>query len=280
MATQNLQDQYIKVGPIKTRFWAHGDEGPYLLLLHGIGASVESWMLNIHALAQSHQVYAMDLVGSGLSEKPIAPYTLSYLADFVNQFMRVQGIDQASLVGHSLGGGIALKLAINRPEQVEKIVLVNSAGLGKEGHILFRLSSLPILGEFLTRPSRKSTAKFLKECVYDPDMLTDELVELNYRLTSQPGAQRAYLSTLRAIANLFGAKGEVIDSIVNNLDKIEAKTLIVWGAQDRILPVSHGYIAKEKIANAQIHVFDQCGHLTPMEKSEAFNEMVSIFLIN
>jgi 4,5:9,10-diseco-3-hydroxy-5,9,17-trioxoandrosta-1(10),2-diene-4-oate hydrolase len=271
-------DKYVDVGEVRTRYWTLGNEGPPLVLIHGIGASMESWAANIRPLAKTHRVYALDLVGFGSSGKPTAPYTLSFLAQFVADFMRGQDIAQASIIGHSLGGGVALKLAIEHAEKVDRLVLVGSAGLGREGHIFFRLGSLPLVGEYLTRPSRERTAQFLEEMVYDPGMVTEELVDLHYDLMSRPGAQEAYLSTVRSIATVFGTRRAVLRSIVDNLDRITAPTLVVWGEQDEILPVAHAHVAAEAIPNARLHIFQECGHFVQMEKVEAFNALVSQFL--
>ncbi len=129
---QTPQDRYVQVGQINTRYWTEGDKGTTVILLHGIGSSVETWTYNISVLAQHHRVYAVDLVGAGRSDKPPATYSLTYLAQFVLGFMDAMSIECASLVGNSLGGGVALQFALNFPQKVEKLVLVNSLGLGKE----------------------------------------------------------------------------------------------------------------------------------------------------
>jgi 4,5:9,10-diseco-3-hydroxy-5,9,17-trioxoandrosta-1(10),2-diene-4-oate hydrolase len=278
MLEQPSEDQYVDVGEVRTRYWTLGDEGPPLVLIHGIGASMESWAANVHPLAKTHRVYALDLVGFGSSDKPTAPYTLSFLAQFVGDFMESQDIARASIIGHSLGGGVALKLALEHAEKVDQLVLVSSAGLGREGHIFFRLGSLPLVGEYLTHPNRERTAQFLEEMFHDPEMVTEELVDLHYDLMSRPGAQEAYLSTLRSIATVFGTRRTVLRSVVDNLDQIAAPTLVVWGEQDEILPVAHAHVAAEAIPNARLHIFQKCGHFVPMEKAEAFNVLVSQFL--
>jgi pimeloyl-ACP methyl ester carboxylesterase len=278
MSTQKPQVQFTKVGQINTRFWALGDEGSTVLLIHGIGGSLEDWMLNANALARHNRVYALDLVGSGHSDKPSVSYTFSYLAQFVNDFMEAQNIDRASLIGHSLGGGVTLQFTIQFPDKVDKLVLVNSAGLGTEASILFRLPALPILGELLTRPSRKGTANLLKACVHDPAVVTDELIELGYSLAVLPGAQNAFLSTVRSLGNFRGIRKDVLRSIVDNLGTITAPTLVFWGQQDRILPVAHAYIAEKRIPNARLHIFNPCGHLTQLERPEEFNSIVLEFL--
>jgi 4,5:9,10-diseco-3-hydroxy-5,9,17-trioxoandrosta-1(10),2-diene-4-oate hydrolase len=278
MLEQPSEDKYVDVRDLRTRYWMLGDEGPPLVLIHGIGASVESWAANVHPLSRTHRVYALDLVGFGAADKPAAPYTLSYLAQFVADFMRSQDIERASIVGHSLGGGVALKLALGHAEKVDKLVLVSSAGLGREGHIFFRLGSLPLVGDYLTRPNRERTAQFLEEMVYDPEMVTEELVDLSYDLMSRSGAQEAYLSTLRSLATVFGTRKTVLRSIVDRLDRITAPTLVVWGEQDEILPVAQAHVAAEGIPQARLHIFQECGHYVPLEKAEAFNALVSEFL--
>jgi len=278
MLEQPSEDKYVDVSGLRTRYWALGDEGPPMVLIHGIGASMESWAPNVHPLARTHRVYALDLVGFGASDKPAIPYSLSFLAQSVADFMSSQGIAQASITGHSLGGGVALRLALEHPEKVNKLVLVSSAGLGREGHVFFKLGSLPLVGEYLTRPNRERTAQFLAEMLYDPEMVTEELVDLHYNLMSRPGAQEAYLSALRSIATVFGTRKTVLRSIVDNLDRITAPTLVVWGEQDGILPVAHAHVAAEAIPNVRLHIFQECGHYVQLEKADAFNALLLEFL--
>ena len=278
MSIQTPQDQYIKVGQINTRFWALGDEGTAVILIHGHGGSVENWKLNINALAQNHRVYAMDLVGFGRSDKTSIPDSFSCGAQFVNDFMEVQHIDRASLIGNSMGGGLTLQFAIQFPDKVEKLVLANAAGLGKELTLTLRLLTLPLIGEFLSKPSRKGTTRFLKECVYDSALITDELVETFYQMSILPGAQKSFLSALRAGANLCGQHADIIRSIVDNLASINVPTLILWGQQDRILPIAHAYVAQGRIPNAKLQILDRCGHLLQLEHPEEFNALLLEFL--
>jgi len=247
-------------------------------LIHGIGGSVENWLLNINALAEHHRVYAMDMVGSGHSDKPLVPYSFSYLAQFINDFMEAQNLDRASLIGHSLGGGVSLQFAIQFPDKVEKLALMDSAGLGKEVTLLFRLPTLPIIGELLSRSNRKGTVSLLKECVHDPALITEELIDLSYNLAILPGAQKAFLSTVRALGNLGGLRRDIIRPIVDNLAAITAPTLILWGQQDRILPVTHARVAEKGIPNARLHIFDPCEHIPQFEYPEEFNAQVLEFL--
>jgi 4,5:9,10-diseco-3-hydroxy-5,9,17-trioxoandrosta-1(10),2-diene-4-oate hydrolase len=278
MSIQAPQDQFIKIGQINTRFWALGDEGTTVVLFHGLGGSVEDWILNINTMAEHHRVYAIDLVGFGRSDKPSVPYSFSYLAQFVNDFMEAQNVDQANLIGHSMGGGVTLQFAIQYPDKVQKLVLLASGGLGRELYLPFRLCTLPLIGEWLTRPSRKGVAQLLNDCVHDPALVTDEWVELGYQLAALPGAQEAILSALRANCNLRGLRGDVTHIILDTLPNITAPTLIVWGEQDRIVPVAYAHVAEKDIPNSRLHIFDACGHIPHMEHAEEFNALALEFL--
>jgi pimeloyl-ACP methyl ester carboxylesterase len=278
MSAQNPQDQYVKVGNINTRFWAAGDKGTAVILIHGLGGSVENWGLNIEALAQHHRVYAVDLVGFGRSDKPAGQPTLSQGIQFIKDFIDGQRIDKASLVGNSMGGLVVLQFAIQFPNKVGKLVLVDSAGLGREVVFLFRLAAIPLIGEFLTQPSRKGVAWLWGQIVYDSTLVTDNLVEQTYQMASLPGAQRCLLSALRAGVNFLGQRPDMTRSIVDNLATIAAPTMIFWGQQDRIISVAHAHVAAKRMPNAKLHIFDHCGHMPQMEHSEEFNKLVLEFL--
>lgn len=278
MSIQSPQDRYIKVGNINTRFWAAGDKGTVVVLVHGLGGSIENWVYNINALAQYHRVYAVDLMGFGRAEKTPLTHDLNVLVRFINDFMKTQSVEKASLVGNSLGGGLVLQVAIEFPGKVEKLVLVDNAGMGRAVMIDFKVASLPLIGEFLTRPSRKGTARLWGKIVYDSSLVTDELVEEGYGLIAQPGAQKALLATLRAGINLLGQRTDLTGPLVSKLGKITVPTLVTWGQQDRILPLAHAYIAREKIPHARLHIFDHCGHMPQLEHPEEFNKLVLDFL--
>jgi pimeloyl-ACP methyl ester carboxylesterase len=278
MSAQKPQDRYIKVGNINTRFWAAGDKGSAVLLLHGLGGSVENWEFNIEQLAQHHRVYAVDGVGFGRSDKPAGGIKISQEVQFIKDFMDGQHIDKASLVGNSAGGLMALRLAIQFPNRVEKLVLVDSGALGREVALSFRLASIPLIGELFSRPSRKGVARLWRQIFYDPDIITNNLVEETYQLASLPGAQRSLLSALRAGINFLGQRTNMTRPMLENLSTINTPTLIIWGQQDRIIPVSHAYVASKKMPNAELHIFDHCGHMPQMEHPKEFNELVLKFL--
>ena len=244
-------------------------------MLHGLGSCVETWKYTIGALAQEHQVYAVDMVGAGRSEKPSITYSLADQAQFIKAFMDVLNIRSTSLVGNSMGGGVALKFALLFPQQVEKLVLANAFGLGKEISLTLRLASLPFVSQI--RPSRSSTAVILKQSVYNPRLITDDWVELFYQISQLPDAQRALHMQIRTNINFWGVRSEVYRAIVEQLTTINAPTLIVWGQQDRVLPVTHAQVAAH-IPNARLHILDSCRHWPQFERPEEFNALAREFL--
>jgi 4,5:9,10-diseco-3-hydroxy-5,9,17-trioxoandrosta-1(10),2-diene-4-oate hydrolase len=271
-------DKYIRIGNINTRYWAEGEKGSPVILIHGLGASAEIWMHNVSAIAGEHRVYVPDLVGFGLTDKPEATYSPTFMAAFIDDFMTALCINRVCLVGNSLGGGVALQYALQFPGKVQKLVLVDSAGLGREMAFIMRLATIPLVGELMMQPNRMGMTFVLKRCVYDPAVITDDLVDLYYRLDSSPEARKSILLVLRSIATIFGGRADVLDPIIKNIGDIHVPALIIWGRQDRILPVRHACFAAQKLPNARLHIFDQCGHMPNFERPQDFNGLVLNFI--
>jgi pimeloyl-ACP methyl ester carboxylesterase len=276
--TQKLQDRYIQIGSINTRYWSAGDRGDPVILLHGGGSSIEVWSYNIQALAQHHRVFAFDMVGSGLSDKPVVPYSLDYQLQFLSTFLDTFDIQHTSLIGNSMGGSIALKFALQSPERVQKLGLVSSFGLGREIDFSDRLlAAFPVIANLI--PANRSGVRwFLNSCVHHPKSIPEEWIELSFQRFNLPGQREALMSLLTTNVNFWGVRHEAFSSIVQQLDRIKAPTLVMWGKQDTIIPVAHAYVAASKIPNSALHIFEQCGHWAQVEYSEAFNRLVSEFL--
>ncbi len=278
MQTSLPQDRYVKVGNINTRFWQAGDKGSAVVLVHGLGGFIENWMYNVETLAQRHRVYAMDLVGFGRSDKTPLVKDVYVLVQFISDFMDTQKISKATLVGNSLGAGLVLLFALQFPQKVEKLVLVDNAGMGRDVIIDFRLCSLPYLGELLIKPSLKGTEKLWKKIVYDPALVTPELIKMCYELGTLPGATKSLLSVLRSGINLCGQRATLTKLLLKDLGKITAPTLVLWGRQDRIISVKHAQIAVAKIPGAKLQIYDKCGHMPMFERPVEFNKLVLDFL--
>jgi 4,5:9,10-diseco-3-hydroxy-5,9,17-trioxoandrosta-1(10),2-diene-4-oate hydrolase len=232
---------------------------------------VEFWEKNIAALAQEHRVFAVDIVGFGLTEKPAIDYTFQEMADFVIDFMNAMNIDKASLVGHSMGGGITLMVAARAPERVEKIVLVNSSGLGKRMSFLVRLITLPVIGEVLTKPSRQGVVRQMQMCLYDHSQASDDFIDRAAAIGKLPDKQRSVLSVLRGGCNMFGMKKKVVTDFSECIKRISAPILVIWGRQDRINPVSDGEAAVKRMGDVRLHIIDQADHFPQIDKPGEFN---------
>ncbi len=275
MNTEQLQDRYVKVGSINTRYWQAGDSGNTVILLHGGGGYIELWKHNIFELAKHHRIYAFDMVGAGRSDKPDADYTFDFMAQFTRDFMKALDISKASLIGTSAGGGVALTVALNFPKLVDRLVLVGSAGLGKEINFLLRVTTLPGLGKLFSSPSKSGVAMLCKQAVYDPALITDEIVEEFYQMATLLGSSEATLNVGRSNFNIWG---QFHQSITERLGTIAAPTLIVWGRQDPMVPVTHAQSATKIIPNARLEIIEECGHWSSIEHPQKFNQLVLEFM--
>ena len=271
-----VQDRYIQVGKINTRYWANGNHGSNVILIHGLGGYVEHWLPSFAPLAARHRVYALDLPGHGLTSKPLdAPYTIGFMAEFIRDFMKTLGIEHAHIIGHSLGGAVSAQFAIHQPEMVETLTLVSSAGLGKEADIGTRILTIPILGEIMMRPNRSGIETFLKNLIYDQSLIDDQMVELNFTMSSQPSAQTTLFKTLRAMSNLLGQKKNFFSFIVNGLTTFDKPLFILWGRNDPVVPVSHGEALARRKPDARMKIFEKCKHLPMLEHTQEFNEVLA-----
>jgi pimeloyl-ACP methyl ester carboxylesterase len=273
------KDRFVQVGNIRTRYWQAGDSGSAVILLHGIGCSVQEWHANIAQLALKHRVFALDLLGFGLTDKPAsADYSLRGHAQFVLDFMATQGIERAHLAGNSLGGRLALECALMAPARVASMVLVDPAGVGRETHINMRLAAAPVVGELLTRPSRFGLRMLWKLAFDNPAFVTDALVETKFKLASLPGAQTAFLKTLRSFLTFGGFPAAQIEALHKALPGVNVPALVVWGQQDRMLPVHQADILKRLLPRVEVKLYDRCGHAPMVECAQTFNDDLMRYL--
>jgi pimeloyl-ACP methyl ester carboxylesterase len=273
--TEQLEDRYVKVGQVNTRYWQVGNSGNSVILLHGGGGYIEVWKHNILELAKHHRVYAFDMVGAGRTDTVDADYTFDFMAQFTRDFMKALNIAKASFIGTSAGGGVALTLTLNFPELVDRLILVGSVGLGKEISFLLRVTTVPGLGKLFSSPSKSGLAMLCKQAVYDSNLVTDEVVEEFYQMATLPGAAATTLNVGRSNLNIWG---QFHQPITERLTAITAPTLIIWGRQDSMVPVTHAQNAAKMIPNAQLAIIEECGHWSPIEHPQKFNHLVSEFL--
>ena len=274
---KTLNAKYADVGGFNLRYVVKG-AGPSVLLIHGLSGYLETWIYNIGALSRHFTVYALDLPGHGLSEGPVANYTLDCCTHRIAVgFMAALRIERASLVGHSLGGLVCLSVAIHFPQKVDKLVLVDSAGLSKEAPLIYRLAALPVLGDIGLRFTIKPLIKAgMEKGFYNPDIITDEMVNLSYKYWRAPKFKRALANLLRHNVSIDGLHPEVV--VTDKLNLVKAPTLLIHGVHDQVIPVDYARLACKLIPNVKCEVIDRCGHCPHIEKAARFNDLVVTFL--
>lgn len=272
---QEEEDFTVQVLGYPVRCGATG-EGPPILLVHGLGASRVAWRDTVRSLAERYRVYTPDLLGHGDSGKPEIVYDLDNGVRFICELLDVLGERSAALVGNSMGGVMALKTAIDYPDRVNELVLVNSVGLGRELSLPIRLASLPLIGEFIEGPWPGGTRALLKNVFYDAGFATPELVQALDRTRKLPGAKRAVLDAIRRGVTPFGLRRNFV--LLDGLSHLRVPLLIVWGAEDRVIPVEHAYRAKRLLPTARLEIFSRCGHWPQIERAEDFNRVLLDFL--
>lgn len=258
-----------------------GDHGPVIVLVHGITSTSATWEPVMGLLGARHQVIAPDLFGHGQSAKPRGDYSLGAYASGVRDLLGALGHERATVVGHSLGGGVAMQLAYQFPDLAERLVLVGSGGLGREVSPLLRAASLPgselVLG-LLTRSglidAGQASARLLGRLGLHVNTDVREVAQGHASLADRE-ARHAFLSTLRAIVDLAGQRVDARDRLYL---ASALPTMLVWGERDPIIPVAHGRDAHELISGSRLEVFQSSGHYPHMDEPHRFAELLNSFI--
>jgi pimeloyl-ACP methyl ester carboxylesterase len=255
--------------------------GPAILLIHGVAGSSETWSPVIDLLAEKYTVIAPDLIGHGESAKPRGDYSLGAYASGIRDLLQAIGHDRVTVVGHSLGGGVAMQMAYQFPERCERLVLVSSGGLGREVSFLLRAATLP--GSEWVIPLLASR-RVLDAGDWFGGMLgrvgvraSSDVDELWRGLASlhDAGARKAFVYTLRSIVEAGGQRVSARDRLY--LAK-EMPTLIMWGESDRIIPVRHGAEAAESMEAGQFETFPGAGHFPHRDDPVRFAKTLDRFI--
>src|SRR5215210_4143350 len=222
-----------------------------------------------------------DWPGYGQSDKPEIEYSTEYYVGFLGRLMDVLGLKKANLVGISMGGAISLGFSLRSPQRVEKLVLVDSHGLGREvpGRVAsFALVRLPLLNKLVWAAlgrSRRMVEWSLQSVFYDPRAVTRELVDEVFQVAKKPGAGQAWRSWQRNEIRWRGLRSNFVD----RLHEVAAPTLILHGAEDKYVPVAWARRAHTMIKDSELHVLSQCGHWLTLENPGEFNRTLSEFLL-
>jgi pimeloyl-ACP methyl ester carboxylesterase len=255
-------------------------QGPVLLLLHGIAGSSRAWREVMPALAEGHRVIAPDLLGHGESAKPVGDYSLGAYASGLRDLLDALGVERATLVGQSFGGGVAMQLAYQHPDRCERLVLVDSGGLGREVNPILRAATLPlaeyvmpVLVPAFVKERGDAVSRFLR----DKGIRSGRAAEvwLAYRSLTETENRKAFVRTVRSVIDPGGQTVSAMDRLYL---AAEVPTLIVWGEDDSIIPVGHAHAAHEAIPGSRLELFEGVGHFPHVEAPERFVEVLLDFL--
>ncbi len=250
-------------------FYRMEGEGEVVILIHGLGESSDCFLRNITSIAEKHKVYALDLVGFGRSDKPKIDYSTDYYVGLIGDFMATLEIAQATLIGHSMGGLIALGAANRYGEKVKRLVLIDSAGLPvaltPKLRLFRKLLPIPILGSLLRLSIKRilSSRMNLSELVCNFDVVPE--VRREYKKASGRAVRQLALELEQA------KKEEAISSI-------DVPTLLIWGAEDAFYPLTTAKEFKALIQNSELVIIDNAGHYTQIEKPKECNAAILDFM--
>jgi len=261
---------YVDAGGIKTNYLEAGS-GPPVVLVHGSGPGVTAyanWRLTMPALATQFRVLAPDMAGFGFSDKPGGVADMTLWINQLTGFMDALGVERASVVGNSFGGGIGIKLAVDHPGRVDRLVLMGAVGV-----------SFPIT-EGLDwvwgyQPSIENMRRTLDYFAYSRELVNDELAEVRYRAALAPGVQEAFSALFPAPRQRW------VEAMATPEDKITAiphETLIIHGRDDKVIPLDNAYRLLDLIERSELHVFGRCGHWSQIEWADDFNALLARFL--
>jgi pimeloyl-ACP methyl ester carboxylesterase len=266
----DAMDDSIDINGVNVCYEMRG-EGDVILFLHGMGLSHDMWGSAAKAASKSYTIYAPDLPGFGDSDKPGDDYGLPYYVDVIGQFMDAVGIDNAAIVGASVGGEIAAGFAAKNPGRVSRLVLSAPVGLTA---FYNGLPGLPIVSSSLylfMSQSKGLFKRYAESMLFNKNAITCDMMEREWSRMRDP----AYRAVLTKNAGKLAA---VDPSYVASLRSIKAPTLIVWGQNDTVVPPADAYRYQELIKGSELSVIERCGHLPPLEKPDEFNRAFLTFL--
>jgi pyruvate dehydrogenase E2 component (dihydrolipoamide acetyltransferase) len=231
-----------------------------MLLLHGFGSDLNTWMFNQPALCADHRTLALELPGHGLSSKDAGSGDAAFFVDVIEAALALLEVERAHVVGHSMGGALAVLLAERRPERIATLSLLAPAGLGPEINGTF-------IDSFMRAARRREAVEALRLLVHDPALISRAMVEEFLRYKRLDGVAQA----LETIARAWFPQGRQAVDVSESLRALQLPVQVIWGSDDRILPAAHAQVAQ---SGSQVHVLNDVGHLPHMEKAGEVNRLL------
>ncbi|HWN34975.1 MAG TPA: alpha/beta fold hydrolase [Pseudonocardia sp.] len=281
MTATITEGQFAEVAPgLRLHYHQAGEQhGTAVVLLHGGGPGASAWSnfgRNLPVFAETLRTVAPDQPGFGRSGAPLpGGHYFAHSADALAGLLDTLGIERAHLVGNSLGGGTAVRFALRHPDRAGRLVLMAPGGLSMNVFAPEPTEGIKRLYGFAAPPgpSREKLAAFLRTLVFDPTLVTDELVEERFAAASDPAA----LAAMGVMGGMFAADPEG-GMLWREAHRLRQRVLLVWGREDRVIPLDGALVALKLIKRAQLHVFGGCGHWAQLERFDEFNSLVVDFL--
>ncbi|BCI52836.1 hypothetical protein NIIDNTM18_21140 [Mycolicibacterium litorale] len=274
--------QFRTIHGYRRAFRIAGD-GPAILLIHGIGDNSTTWSTVQSKLAQRFTVIAPDLLGHGRSDKPRADYSVAAYANGMRDLLSVLGIDRVTVIGHSLGGGVAMQFAYQFPQFVDRLILVGAGGVTKDVNVALRAASLPMGSEALALlrlplvlPALQVAGR-VAGAVLGSTKAARDLNEMMRILADlpEPTASSAFARTLRAVVDW---RGQVVTMLDRCYLTESVPVQLIWGSHDSVIPVSHGRLAHAAMPGSRLEVFEGSGHFPFHDDPDRFVETVERFI--
>ena len=264
--------KYVQAGGIRVHYHDIGTGYP-VIMLHGAGPGASSWSnfrRNVEVFAERHRALLVDMPQYGKSEKVVIEGgRLAYTASVLDDLMQQLRIDKAHFVGNSMGGQAAIKLAIDHPERVDRLVVIGSTPVSTSLFCPMPLEGIKLIAGYYRGegPSLAKMRQLLETIVYDSSFLTDEIIRERYEASIDPDSVR-----------VMSGPPPLREDLSGELHLVRCPTLLVWGLDDRFGALDIGIFMARKMQNAQMHLFSKCGHWAQVERADEFNRLVLDFL--
>jgi 4,5:9,10-diseco-3-hydroxy-5,9,17-trioxoandrosta-1(10),2-diene-4-oate hydrolase len=274
------EGKYVQAGSLNLHYHEAGAEhAETVILLHGGGPGASAWSnfgRNLPEFAKHYRTIAVDQPGFGRSDKPAEhPQYFRHSADAVAGLMDALGIERAHFVGNSLGGGAAVRFALNHGKRAGRLVLMGPGGLSVNLFAPDPTEGVKNLGRFGAKPSRERMEAFLRIMVHDQALITDELIDERFAAANTPES----LAAMRAMGKSFAHPETYEEGMLwREAHRLRQRVLLIWGREDRVNPLDGALVALKTIPRAQLHVFGGCGHWAQLEKFDEFNRLALDFL--
>jgi pimeloyl-ACP methyl ester carboxylesterase len=270
---QHAPGNFVELDGLQTHYIARGSGAP-VILIHGFFFDTHMWRANIDELARHFRVYALDLWGAGYSTRAPLDYGYPLFARQLGLFMDALALPAASLVGQSMGGGTIIEFAVSNRSRVERIVLVDAAGLPNPLPAVGKIANLPGVGEVMYALPGNFMRRFTlgNAFIHDPETITEDFFEKATRFHQIAGSSEVMLAITRK--NFF----DKLESRIGQLAGLDVPTLIIWGREERAIPLSTGRKMHAMLTGSQLAIIDRAGHCPMIDRPGRFNALVRGFL--